>query len=62
MKIECPNCHKSYLVNLEVVDTEWENEAYYDECEGVCPDCGKKFRWTEKYILTDVFDIKPINE
>lgn len=62
MRIECPNCYKAYLVNTEVKDTVWEDEAYYDECIGVCPDCGKKFTWTEKYILTDILDVKPLTE
>lgn len=61
-QIACPNCQKAYLVNDEVVTTEWEDDAYYDECIGTCPDCNKRFWWTEKYILTDISEPKPINE
>ena len=57
----CPNC-KDIVRATDTIDTEWYDNKYYDLVEGTCPNCGKRWSWTEVYIFDYDTDIREINE
>lgn len=57
----CPNCN-NYVGASDTIDTEWCDNKYYDNVEGVCPKCGKMWNWTEVYIFDHDEDVHEINE
>ena len=58
--MKCPNCGREFYAQ-ETIDTEWEQNAYYDYVIGTCPNCRKTYTWTEVYTLERVEDIQEDN-
>ena len=57
--MKCPNC-KSIVFAADTIDSEYFNDAYYDEVEGTCPQCGLSWHWTEVYSFERCEDIHQI--
>jgi len=46
----CPKCNNT-LQDIEVIDTEWSYNKYFDIVRGHCPNCKKFFYWEDTYVL-----------
>ena len=57
----CPNCGREFYSH-ETLDTEWFHNKYYDYMIGDCPNCGKRYRWTEVYKFDRVEDVEEVNK
>lgn len=49
--MKCPNCGSSKLYATNTLDSEYWHGAYHDTVNGVCPDCGKSWRWVEVFTF-----------
>jgi len=60
--MKCPNCGCSNLRAVDTLDSDYCGGFYQDVVEGVCPDCGKAWRWVEVFTFDHYENIKEINE
>ena len=57
--MKCPNCG-NIIHDTEPVDSEWCDNRCYDTVEGTCPNCGKRWMWTEVYTFAHIIDVQEI--
>ena len=57
----CPNCGADIDYRSFTFNDGYENEVYF-KCAGECPDCGKKWEWEEKFILSEIRFFKEVGE
>ena len=58
-ELKCPNCD-SCLDYGDKVNDEFDGSFYISIWEGHCPECGKKFRWSEIYEFNCIEDFEEI--
>ena len=56
----CPNCGADIIYNSFAYDDYDEN--VYFKGTGQCPDCGKKWEWEEKFVLSEIRSFKEVRE
>lgn len=57
----CPNCGADIEYSSFSYDDYDENVVYF-EGAGKCPDCGKKWEWEEKFVLSEIRFFKEVRE
>lgn len=51
---KCLNCN-SFLDYDELVDESFAEPSLYIAVQsGICPECGKKYRWNEVYVFDHI--------
>lgn len=57
--MKCPNCG-DFVRAVDTLDSEWCYNKYYDTVEGVCPTCGKVWKWVEVYTFSHCEDLEGV--
>lgn len=60
--VKCPVCGSPHINYSDCVDEYYDISTHYMLWEGKCFQCGSKLEWREEYKLTNILDMKVIEE
>lgn len=60
--VKCPVCGSPHINYSDCVDEYYDISTHYMFWEGKCLQCGSELVWKEEYKLTDILDMKVVEE
>lgn len=60
--VNCPVCGSPHIEYNDCVDEYYDVSTHYSIWEGKCLQCDSKLEWKEEYKLTNILDMKVVEE